>query len=213
MRDFPALLKEAAAEWETLLFPLPGGKDILAAILNDYNQVHRHYHTLEHIAEMTLLLAEYRDKISRWADVIFACLYHDIVYDAKRSDNEALSAGRCEADAAKLGIAQPQCQHIAALILATRKHELSDDSLDAKLFLDADLAILGASQERYERYAAGVRNEYSHVPEADYRAGRSAVLKKFLERPRLYYSDEMRARFETPARANIAGEIENLAAR
>lgn len=212
MRDFPTLLKEARAEWDKLFSPLKPGPETLTAILGEYKAFGRHYHTQEHIAEMTLLLREFRDNFLSWADILFACLYHDIVYDARRSDNEELSAGRFEADAAKLGIAEPHRGHVTQLIMATRKHELSDESLDMKLFLDADLAILGAPQERYQGYAAGVRKEYNHVPEADYRAGRSAVLKKFLARPQLYFSEAMRRRFETQARANLAREIDMLTA-
>jgi predicted metal-dependent HD superfamily phosphohydrolase len=93
------------------------------------------------------------------------------------------------------------------MILATKKHQLSLESKDLKFFLDADLVILGAAADRYDRYAADVRKEYAHVPEADYRAGRSAVLKKFLERPRLYFTEAMRERFEAAARENLQREI------
>ncbi|MGZ7283798.1 HD domain-containing protein, partial [Streptococcus pyogenes] len=57
---------------------------------------------------------------------------------------------------------------------------------DTQVLLDADLAILGASEERYKRYAADIRKEYAWVPEADYRKGRAAVLERFLAAPRLY---------------------------
>lgn len=212
MHDFPALLNQARAEWEKLLFPLPRGRAVLASILEAYSEEHRHYHTLEHIAEMTALLGESHAKITSRADVLLACLYHDIVYNARRSDNEELSAARFEADAATLGITAPQRANVTALIMATKKHQLGNDSRDMKLFLDSDLAILGAAPERYQRYAADVRKEYAHVPDADYRAGRGAVLKKFLERDRLYFTDELRERLESKARENMKREIAGLVA-
>ena len=63
----------------------------------------------------------------------------------------------------------------------------------------------------YARYAAQIRQEYAHVADDDYRRGRTAVLKRFLERPHLYFSLPMRARCEAAARANVTAEIAKLA--
>lgn len=203
------LVKRAFVLWEKLL-PQPKGKVVLSALLDAYAAPGRYYHTTEHIAEMTLLLAEYRERLSPGADAFFACLWHDIVYDARRSDNEEQSAARWGSDAEALEIHPAQINTVAEMILATRKHQPANDSFDMHLFLDADLAILGASPERYAAYAAAVRREYAHVPDTDYRIGRSAVLKKFLGRPQLYFTPEMRARYEAIARKNIAMEIHSL---
>jgi len=203
-------MTRAQAEWSALFSKQPAGEEILAGILAAYSSPARHYHNVEHIAEMTLLLAEYRGQFPMWEDALLATLYHDIVYDAQKSDNEEKSAARCEAELRRLGIPGMQIRSVCELILATRKHQLSSDSNTLKFFLDADLAILGAAPERYDRYAADVRKEYAHVPEADYRAGRGAVLKKFLERENLYFSETMRGRFEERARGNIAREIKRL---
>ncbi len=203
-------LKPALALWENLLLPRAGGGDALQAILAAYRAPGRYYHTLEHIAAMTLLLAEYSQLLPGNANTLFACLWHDFVYDAQRSDNEEKSAELWHAAADKMQIPPAQTLRVAELILATRKHQPGDDSVEMALFLDADLAILGAAPERYAAYAQGVRAEYAHVGEADYRAGRSAVLKKFLDKPQLYFTAEMRDRFEAQARKNIAMEIHSL---
>lgn len=201
------IITKARAEWEKIFLKKP---ELLNGILTAYSAPERHYHGVEHIAEMTLLLAEYRGEFSNWEDVLLATLYHDVVYDAKKSDNEEQSAARCQAELPQLGIPAMQIRSICELILATRKHQASSDSKALKFFLDADLAILGAAQARYDRYAADVRKEYVHVPEAEYRTGRSAVLKKFLQRPQLYFTELMRARFEANARENLAREIAEL---
>ena len=204
------LLKPALVVWEKLLPPLPGGKTALQQVLAAYGAPGRHYHTIQHITEMTQLLLEQQQLLPGTENVLFACLWHDFVYDAQRSDNEEKSAEFWRAAAGKMQIPPAQIARVAELILATRKHQPGDASLEMALFLDADLAILGATPERYAAYAQGVRQEYAHVPEADYRAGRSAVLKKFLDRPQLYFTAEMRARFEAQARTNIAMEIHSL---
>ena len=79
------------------------------------------------------------------------------------------------------------------------------------LLVDLDLAILAAPAERYAAYAAAIRREYAHVPEDQFRAGRAAVLAGFLARPRLYASPALAARWEAPARANLAAECAALA--
>ena len=78
------------------------------------------------------------------------------------------------------------------------------------MLLDADLAILGAAPQRYARYAADIRKEYSWVPEADYRAGRAAVLERFLASPRIYQTPLMFDEGEQSARANLRAELAEL---
>jgi predicted metal-dependent HD superfamily phosphohydrolase len=46
-----------------------------------------------------------------------------------------------------------------------------------------------------------------------YRRGRKKVLKSFIERERIYFTDEMKARYEAQARKNINSEIESLGAQ
>ena len=44
------------------------------------------------------------------------------------------------------------------------------------LFIGADLSILWSQPQTYRWYARGVRAEYAHVPNDQYRIGRAAVL-------------------------------------
>jgi predicted metal-dependent HD superfamily phosphohydrolase len=48
------------------------------------------------------------------------------------------------------------------------------------------------------------------VPDAEYRAGRASVLKKFLARPRIYTHQVMFEEGEERARANITAEVTEL---
>ena len=73
-----------------------------------------------------------------------------------------------------------------------------------------DLAILGTDWTTYLDYAKQVRLEYQQVALADYNAGRSAVLKGFLERDRLYFSKPFFDKYEQQARENIKREIDVL---
>ena len=72
------------------------------------------------------------------------------------------------------------------------------------------LSILGAPEATFDRYEAGVRAEYAHVPEQAFRAGRAAILERFLARDLLFLSPWGRARFEDEARGNLRRSIAAL---
>jgi predicted metal-dependent HD superfamily phosphohydrolase len=95
------------------------------------------------------------------------------------------------------------------LILATR-HAAPPEEHDARYIVDADLSILGAPVEEFDRYEGQVRREYGFVPEAEWRERRPSVLGRFLARARIFQTPEF-ARFEAPARANLARSIARLA--
>ena len=107
-----------------------------------------------------------------------------------------------------------RCDTVAAMILATAGHvtpgATNNDDVDTTLLLDADLAILGAEPAAYQSYVNGVRAEYSHVDDAAWLVGRSTVLHRFLERPRLFATQYMHDTYEHRARANIQAELASL---
>ncbi|KEG07189.1 hypothetical protein DQ04_10621020 [Trypanosoma grayi] len=84
---------------------------------------------------------------------------------------------------------------------------------DLHLFLDLDLAILGSEAARYQQYAADVRWEYSWHSEADFRLGRAAFLRGFLQHPRWYKTKFFYDALEVRARANVQAEVAALEAR
>ena len=89
------------------------------------------------------------------------------------------------------------------------RHSLASSDL-RQVFLDLDLAILGAPSEEYDEYARQIRQEYCHYNWQDYRTGRKAVLKRLLARDRLYATDHFSQLYEYQARRNIEREIESL---
>ena len=56
-----------------------------------------------------------------------------------------------------------------------------------------------------------MREEYAHVPDASYRAGRRRVLEAFLAAKAIFPDPAFRLRYETRARENISREIAALA--
>jgi predicted metal-dependent HD superfamily phosphohydrolase len=163
---------------------------------------------------MLALAGHYRASLHDPEAVEAAIWFHDAIYDSRTKDNEAKSAALAEkklagrTDEQRLG-------RITAMIIATATHELphfGDEHFDhdAALFLDMDLAILGAAPDAFDAYEQAVRREYGWVEEPMWRAGRSAVLKNFLARPHIFHTKEFRQRFEAQARQNMARSIEAL---
>lgn len=73
-----------------------------------------------------------------------------------------------------------------------------------------DLAILGSDPERYRLYAQGVRREYAHLSEAEWRHGRALALGELLANDPLYPDPGFRERLEARARRNMESEIRAL---
>ncbi|MBV9496335.1 MAG: metal-dependent phosphohydrolase [Acidobacteria bacterium] len=173
-----------------------------ADLVRRYGEPHRRYHTREHVRDLLALLGD-----DDWT-LVAAAWFHDAIYDTHRNDNEALSAELARGALTELRF--PDVETVVQIILATAKHDGTDLSATGLLFLDADLSILGAPPARYREYAAQIREEYAWVPEPQFREGRRAILERFLTRPRLYFTDAMRAQFEEQARANLREEIATL---
>ncbi len=140
-----------------------------------------------------------------------AALYHDVIYDPRASDNEAASAELARHDLAELGWEADRAATVAVMIEGTAGHADPPDLASAILF-DADLAILGASPEHYERYRLGVREEYSHVSDDDWRLGRPRVLQAYLDRPHIFATTTGRNRWAGAARTNLEQELADLSA-
>lgn len=181
-----------------------------------YRADDRHYHGIRHIEALLALLGEYRNAFADPDAVEAVIWFHDAIYDSRRKDNEALSAALA-ADRLKGQVDAPRLASIVTMIEATATHEVpafEDASArnDAALLLDMDLSILGAPSETFDAYENAVRREYGWVSDADWRAGRAAVLRNFLARPRIFHTDVFVTRFEAPARANMERSLEALSA-
>ncbi len=187
--------------------------DVVAAgqdLLVRWAEPHRRYHDRRHLAEVLAalrLLAGGQPPV----EVVCAAWLHDAVHDG-RDDDEERSAALAVDLLSGLDVASPVVDEVARLVRLTLTHDPAPDDLRGAVLSDADLAVLGSAPERYARYAADVREEYAHVDDAAFRAGRTAVLRTLLERPRLYVTSEAHRRWDPPARRNLRDEITALAA-
>jgi len=164
----------------------------------------RHYHTVQHLGEMLDAWAgvPWHDPIAAWVAVVL----HDAVYAVGATDNEARSAELVPEWVARFVGDPPvvDVPRVQALIEETARHgdhgPLDDDTAH---FVDCDMAILAASEERFAEYEAQVRREWEPlVGAADYEVGRRRFFTGLLGRP-VFQSAAFTARLEVRAQHNL----------
>ena len=201
--------------WRSLTGSI-GARGDVAGAFADLDRRHREpgrfYHTWDHVADCLAGLDTAPGLCDRPEAVELALWFHDAVYDPRAGDNEARSAELLREAAARLGVDAGLAAVSAGLVLATAHGQQDPASArDAAAIRDLDLAILGAPPARFDAYEAAVRREYGFLSEAEWRAGRSRVLRAFLERPRIYLTGDFRDRLERQARANLEDSLRRLA--
>lgn len=182
----------------------------LADLATLYSTPGRHYHTLNHVREVldhwnTVCQAGgWVDAVSTWV----AVLLHDAVYVVGAPDNEARSADLVADWCARWLDVPVDVQRIRALILATAHHgQTIENDPDLALFVDCDMAILGADPVRYAEYEEQVRAEWEPVVGTDgYANGRRRFLEGLVGR-RIYQSAFWSERLEARAAANLQGQL------
>lgn len=174
-----------------------------------YSSKGRYYHTLDHLNVMSNALFEALPDVSQKPWLVFALFYHDIVYKPLRSNNEEKSAEIAVSRLSDVGVPSSSLDLIREAIHATKGHGVHSNE-DINYLLDADLAVLGSSNEEYQRYSAGIRKEFAVVPDVLYKPGRRKVLHHFLEMKSIYKTASFRLKFEEQARLNITRELKNL---
>ena len=161
-----------------------------------YETPPRVYHTLDHVLDVAQHWAQ-----QQWrqpAETFLAVLFHDAVYVIGESDNEAKSADFFESLCGK----NPRVRQLIELTAQHGRLDAADE--DAAKFLDCDMAILGASPERFDRYERSIAAEYVPVVGEDaYAHGRRRFLERLLKKDRIFLSDTFHARLDAQARENL----------
>jgi predicted metal-dependent HD superfamily phosphohydrolase len=107
-------------------------------------------------------------------------------------------------------VASDISQEVGRLIRLTRTHQVEPGDRLGAVLISIDLSILGAAPSRYDAYAAAIRKEFAHVPEDDYRVGRSRVLNHFAAQPVIFPDAAFARKFDRQARENLARELASL---
>jgi predicted metal-dependent HD superfamily phosphohydrolase len=151
-----------------------------------------------------------RDLAQDYQIVQLAIWFHDVIYDPRGKDNEVKSAEYAQRALQELGLPERVVNRVSDLILKTVSHVSEREDGDALILLDADLAPLGADEEVFARQSKALRQEFSWIPEEEYRASRVRILNSFLSRERIYQTEWMYQARERQARNNLSQAIAEL---
>lgn len=199
------------SDWQ-LLFPgrlpkeKPGQDALRDDLLQRWDEPHRHYHNLHHLAECLSALHDLggvrAEQLAVW--------YHDAIYDGVPEQDERRSAALARDHLARAGEDPELVDEVERLVLLTIEHDPEPGDESGERLNDADLAILGSDPQRYAESVAAIRREYAHLDDEQWRVGRRQVLQTFLTRPQLFRTHLGRDRWEARARHNIGRELVRL---
>jgi predicted metal-dependent HD superfamily phosphohydrolase len=184
-----------------------------AYLLGRWSEPQRQYHDVGHLTAVLDVIDRYAPLAAHPDRVRVAAWMHDAIYDPRAlgDANERDSAEFAEGLLTTLGAPAEVAAEVARLVGLTAGHATGTGDPDGELLCDADLAVLAGDEDRYAAYTAAIRREYAHVPDADFRAGRSRVLTALLDLPSIYRLAPLRDAWEERARANLTRELDALA--
>jgi predicted metal-dependent HD superfamily phosphohydrolase len=199
-------------DWAELTGDSPTSRTEWAAVVGAWTEPHRRYHDLAHLAAVLGIVDQLAGAADDPAAVRLAAWYHDVAYDPKRSDNEAVSAARARIGLLGL-VDEATVAEVERLVLLTAGHDPAPGDANGAVLCDADLAVLAGPPEAYAAYASSVREEYGHLSDEEFTAGRTAVLEQLLALPALYRLPQVAGQLTARARANMTAELNLLRSR
>jgi len=180
---------------------------MITRLIPRYAEPHRRYHTWSHIG--ACFDAIERISTDRSQEVALALFYHDAIYEplARAGENEERSAALLMDEGKRAGVDESVLKKARLMIRATEHGGFWELTEQACAVIDADLSILGAEDDVFDRYEDAIRQEYSVVPDAMFAAGRVKVMQSFLGREEIFWTKAARDLWEAKARANIGRSL------
>jgi predicted metal-dependent HD superfamily phosphohydrolase len=206
MADLKKIWNEQAARYSDNEYLVAG---LWGEIEKVYTTKLRYYHNLAHLEYMAERAIQYKDALTDFDTVMFSIIYHDIIYNTRRHDNEQKSADTARDRLTQLGVPTEKITKCQQQIIATKDHNDNVDE-DTNFLVDFDLAILGDTPEKYQYYTKQIRREYSIYPDFLYKKGRKKVLQHFLAMDSIFKTDEFHNNYEQQARKNLTTELTGL---
>lgn len=200
----------------------------IAIVINAYREPHRHWHDIRHIFMMSGLLEDFSGMSPNLTESQALIIYHDLVYttrDAFPKTAKNLTNERASATALKFHILEAPITGlsylketvadklaIALLVAAGLKDENlgfdADGRAHADLLHDLDYSIFAQESTLYDRYAAGVKQEYleAGMSEEEFNFLRIGFLRHIQETG-IFKTQPFIERFGNETQGNIEREI------
>ncbi|MDO5724265.1 MAG: hypothetical protein Q4P33_07725 [Flaviflexus sp.] len=200
------------------------------ALLERWNSPERHHHDVRHLADMLKRLGTLAGETHHPDMVNLAAFYHGAVFSTSRRDtytrnggeDEVASAALARTELEALGIPEENIDRICDLITGMKirsrkggedceKTTTSMEAIDIDLLAlcDAHLGSLAANPQRYAKYLDEIAEEYGHIPKMAFFRARRKIVRRLLDRRRLFASPLGR-QWENQARENLQAELERL---
>ena len=150
-------------------------------LLSMWNESHRSYHTQNHLLDLIEQINEHKSKLSQtqYEKLILCALFHDIVYDPIRGDNEQKSADffiNCCSEKDNIDLLE-----VKQMILDTKTHEAQTDL--SQLFIHFDMKVVESDYEKLLEWEKGIKEEFEPVYGKDqYKFGRLNFLESLLDK-------------------------------
>ena len=186
---------------------LPGHGALFLDLLDRWGEEHRRYHGRTHLLAVLEALDLLTEPARPSRSVLLAAWFHDAVYRGIAGEDEEESARLAEDRLEDSGLPADEVEEVARLVRMTADHRPDPDDGPAALLSDADLSVLGGEPEAYARYLGAVRQDFAHIGDADFAAGRAAVVRQLLELDPLFHTARGRELWQDAARRNLQAEL------
>lgn len=173
-----------------------------------YSESHRRYHTPAHIAHCLEQFDLARGKINDPDAVEMSIWFHDVIYDARAPDNEEQSA-KFFLEVCGSYVDEAFKSKVYDLIIVTI-HKEHPSTMDEKYMVDIDLSSFGLPWERFLKDSEAVREEFSHMNDAEFYPAQKAFLESLISRKHFCFTAFFRKRHDAQARENIERYLARL---
>ncbi|WP_426299986.1 DUF4031 domain-containing protein [Arthrobacter sp. R-11] len=200
-----ALTVPLLERWNSVL---PGHEELGFELLERWGEDHRKYHSRTHLLAVLEALDTLTEPALPARTVALAAWFHDAVYEGLAGQDEEESAVLAEKRLTEAGLPAEDIAEVARLVRLTATHDPEPGDHAGALLCDADLSVLGSEAAAYARYLADVREDYAHVSDADFAAGRAAVVRRLLALDPLFHSSRAKTLWLDAARRNLQAELQ-----
>jgi predicted metal-dependent HD superfamily phosphohydrolase len=145
-------------------------------ILQCWSEPHRAYHGITHLVDLLEQIEGHVSLPQKERDMLtLVAIFHDIIYNPRRTDNEARSA-ELFLQCISMDKDSPDIQEIATIIRDTKTHKPSTPL--SVIFCHMDTDVVRRPYPELLQWEDGIRREYSHLPGIAYVVGRVRFLEK-----------------------------------
>lgn len=142
-----------------------------------WSETHRYYHTLEHLLDiLDQINVKYPTPSKEREKLILTAIFHDIVYNPARSDNEKKSANYFMSLVKEVN---DDVEDVHDMIMDTQNHKPSTQL--SKVFCDMDMDIVKRDFPTLLTWEEEIREEYSIYPDPLYKEHRLKFLHSLLK--------------------------------